>query len=176
MLKLTDMEQEQQIIAMCKQDLKYFTTIYQWYFLDVYRYAYSLVNDKHKAEDATSQAFMQAIENIRKYEFKGISIKNWLFTIVRNYMYKDYAKEKLSDVISSSEDEDYEQETTLEKLIQDEEQSEIMVRFNALEEHEKEIIRLHLWEEMDFPAIAQVLSSGESKVKMTYYRALKKIS
>ena len=67
-----------------------FDLIYEQYFLDVYRFIFSLSRDEKISEDITQETFLKAMKNIKK--FKGeCDIKFWLFQIAKN-TYFTYSK------------------------------------------------------------------------------------
>jgi RNA polymerase sigma-70 factor (ECF subfamily) len=172
----TNLEKEQQLITLCKTDSKYFGTLYEWYFKDVYRYAYSLTKDQSKAEDATSHTFYTALEKISQFEQKGVSIKNWLFVILRNYIYrKNNQLGQMAGLEDAKEGLDIESGNLLEGLIMDEQVSFIKQALNNLTPEEQEIIHLRIWEDMTFNGIADLMQLSLSSVKMTFYRSLLKI-
>lgn len=168
-----ELEQERVIVEECKSDLSRFTLIYDAYVGDVYRYCYSISKSKETAQDAVSFAFLQAIEKIKDYEFQGKSIKNWLFIIARNHIFKsDKKKEILDEKIEEMPDEN---EDILEQIADDMDAARVKDIIEDLNPDEKEIVKLKIWEELKFEEIAEITKLGLSSVKMKYYRALGEI-
>lgn len=167
-----ELKQEQALIESCKSDLSGFTAIYDAYVTDVYRYCFSITQNKEAAEDAVSFAFLQAIEKINEYEFRGKSIKNWIFIIARNYIYKSNTKEVSSEIVEDVADED---ESVLELMITEENIVAVKSVLSNLNSEEQEIVKLKIWEEMKFEEISEITGLGLSGVKMKYYRSLEKI-
>jgi RNA polymerase sigma-70 factor (ECF subfamily) len=88
-----DINQENDAVIKSKEDLSNFTSIYDAYVTDVYRYVYSRLQNKTEAEDITSETFLKALEKIATYTpQEGKTIKCWLFTIARNLMYDKYRR------------------------------------------------------------------------------------
>jgi RNA polymerase sigma-70 factor (ECF subfamily) len=168
-----DLVDEKKYIDACKNDLSAFTAIYDEYAQDVYRYCYSLSMEKETAEDAVSFTFLKAIEKIDQYEFRGKSIKAWLFIIARNQIYKQgrIKEDSYEEIL----DPPGESEGILEYLVSEENFSEVLIIIDSLKDQEKEVLRLKIWEELQFDEIAEIMEIGVSSVKMRYYRALEKI-
>ena len=73
--------------------------LFENYYMDLYRYAYALLNDQHNAEDIVSLTFESAIDSLERFEYRNVPIKYWLIGIARNSIYKKFRKEKfLTDV------------------------------------------------------------------------------
>lgn len=168
-----NIEQENLLIDQTKKDLKHFTTIYEEYVKDVYRYCYAIVNDKEKTEDIVSETFFKALKYIKTYTPQGKSIKCWLFTICRHEIYRNH-RPPTENLDENMDIASYDEEI-LSEIIKEEQQQNIRALLNKLPSKVSEIIRLKIWEEMTFEEISEILKEPESTVKMAYYRGLTKL-
>ncbi len=164
---------EMKLVELCKSDIRFFSTLYENYVKDVYRYSYSIAGNRETAEDATSFAFLTALEKINTFQYKGISIKAWLFVISRNYIFKTGQKGMINldpeiEVIDKDID-------VIEKMMIDESAKQVNSELLKLSSIENEIIRLRTFEELSFSEISTILNIGKSKTKMIYYRSLQKL-
>lgn len=169
-----DLQKEKEIIEACKKDLSAFGDIYDAYFQDVYRYSYSLTNNKNRAEEATSECFFKALGSIKKYEFKGKSIKCWLFVILRNIIYKGSQGNDLES-LELNQEVYAEGDSVLDQIISDENSGDLVLKLNSLNKIEKEVVLARIWEEYKFEEISQIMGYSLSKTKMLYYRAVNKL-
>lgn len=80
-----------QLIA--KGDHRAFNELMDHHLLHAFRYAYSLLNDTHKAEDVTQEAFMKAWTHAKTWKPQA-EVKNWLFRIARNLSIDEMRKTK----------------------------------------------------------------------------------
>lgn len=66
-----------------QHDQKAFAELVKRYLTAVFRFAYSISQNKELAEDITQETFMLVWENAQKWEPSG-QLKSWLFRIARN--------------------------------------------------------------------------------------------
>lgn len=168
-----ELSKEKELIEQTKKDSKKFEKIYREYVKDVFRYSLSIVYNQDKAEDITQEAFTKALENINKFQWKGLSIKAWLFTIARNTAYDRFAKKKempLGDRIKDAKDTEYTDKNVDPKL-----QSDISEALRKLPTVTREIVILKIWEEYKFIEIADIVDKTEGAVKMQFYRGIERL-
>ena len=67
--------------------------LFEEYYMDIYRYLFSLSRDASLSEDLTSEVFLEAVRSIAS--FRGRSdIKTWLFSIARHRWFAYLRKKK----------------------------------------------------------------------------------
>ncbi len=164
------------LISACKHDLRHFADIYKKYLDHVYRYSYSVLQSQEETEDIVGMTFETALNKISAYEYKGISLKSWLFQIARFHMSNKF---RLKSNDNQSFDESIFTEYQTEDIALKAVNTDLL---NRIEEYIKEypaiiqeILTLRLWQEMEFTEIAMVIGRKPGAVKMNYYRTLEKI-
>ncbi|MFN8594352.1 MAG: sigma-70 family RNA polymerase sigma factor [Thermomicrobiales bacterium] len=70
-------------MASAQRDQQLFAALYDRYFDAIYRYCHVRLGNAERAEDATQQIFIRAMEAILRYEDTG-RFRSWLFTIAHN--------------------------------------------------------------------------------------------
>lgn len=170
-----DLKDEVKLVEECRKSLAAFSKIYDAYVQDVYRYAYSRLNNRTEAEDITSETFLKAIEKFESYKvIPGRSIKWWFFTIARNLIIDKYRKK---DMVEFNEEfTSYNDEKILDVLCDKDMIKRVEEFIKEFKPPVPEIIQLRLWEELSFEEIADILGKSQASVKMAYYRALEKIN
>jgi RNA polymerase sigma factor (sigma-70 family) len=147
--------------------------IYNRYFKDVYLFIYSLSNDRHIAEDITSETFMKAIKAIDG--FKGdCDIKVWLFQIAKNSFYTYIKKNKKNldiDSVPERED-DFDMEKSVFSL---EDTMKIHEILHNLSEPYKEVFTLRVFGELSFKDIGRLFGKTDNWACVTYHSARNKI-
>ncbi len=150
------------------------------YMHSIYNYAYRMSGNKGDAEDVTQEIFLKVWKKIASYKEQS-SFKTWLFTIARNTLI-DWSRKKKSIVFSDMEKDS--EENTFEDTIPDHEltqeehfiqKQDTLLLTEALAEipnSYREILLLHINEEMTFKDIGIMLAKSTNTVKSQYRRAL----
>jgi RNA polymerase sigma-70 factor, ECF subfamily len=82
----TPQTDERQLIEAAQRDPVHFGELYERYFERVYAYVAKRVGSRHEAEDVTSDVFHRALENLSKFEWRGVPFVAWLYRIAANCM------------------------------------------------------------------------------------------
>jgi RNA polymerase sigma-70 factor, ECF subfamily len=166
---------EQEIIERSKKDSKAFGEIYEYYFERIYNYLYRQTDDEELAGDLCSQTFVNALNNLGKYEFRGFPFSAWLYKIASNEVNKHYRKNKGKKIFSI-------EELKVKELVDqvsdgwDEELITKAINYmNELPTDMVQVLELRFFEDKDFKEIAFILDITESGAKMRTYRALDKL-
>lgn len=172
----TEIEDEAKMIAKAKQDLQFFEPVYNKYYEPIFRYIYRKTDNEDAAADLTSRVFMNAMNSLDQFEFRGVPFGAWLYRIATNETNKHYRENKkrlltLEDhkvnlVMTCSELDDADMEQK-QKVLTD--------LIGELEEEEIRILELKFFEIKNFKEIAFILDKKESAVKMKMYRSLNKL-
>src|ERR1051325_5943151 len=78
------MEQERLLIEAAQKAPKRFAELYESNFERVYAFIVRRVQDRHKAEDLTSEVFHHALANLAAFEWRGVPFAVWLYRIAVN--------------------------------------------------------------------------------------------
>src|ERR1700722_8860556 len=98
------MEQERLLIEAAQRDPKRFAELYETNFERVYAFIVRRVQDRHEAEDLTSEVFHHALENLSKFEWRGVPFAVWLYRIASNAMADRWRKVSKMSADPISED------------------------------------------------------------------------
>ena len=168
-------QQEQALIELAKKDELAFGKLYDRYFDGIYGFVYRRTDEEQLAGDITSQVFLKALQNIKKYEFRGLPFSSWLYRIASNEINKYYRKKNRKVVFS------LEEERIREIIEEDEEDhkeaylSLLVECLNEMKTGVIEVLELRFFEEKNFKEIAYILDISESGAKMRTYRALEQL-
>jgi RNA polymerase sigma-70 factor (ECF subfamily) len=148
------------------------------YYIQVYRFAVSILQNTKDAEDATQEAFIAAITHLDKYRAKT-NIKAWLFTIAINNCrdrlrkYKRWQKRFVTwyeDRTLASRDPSPEVLT-----IRKEADSELWSVVNKMGEKHRTTIILRFVHGMSVREIAEILDISEGTVHSRLHYAIRKL-
>jgi RNA polymerase sigma-70 factor (ECF subfamily) len=174
---MTDAElnQERDIIERSKRDPRAFGELYEKHFDRIFNFIYRQTDDEELAGDLCSQTFINALNHLPGYEFRGVPFSAWLYRIARNEINKHYRKNKRKNVFSI-------EELKVKELIErsdetwDEELIQKLINFmKDLPTEMLQVLELRFFEDKDFSEIAFILDITESGAKMRTYRALDKL-
>ncbi|MEO1049934.1 MAG: sigma-70 family RNA polymerase sigma factor [Bacteroidota bacterium] len=163
---------EQEIVQAAKRNAKAFGKLYDKYFEGIFSFVYRRTDDEDIAADLTSQTFFKALQNIKKYEFRGLPFSAWLYRIASNEVNKHYRKTDTKALFSVEEG------RVLEIMAEsvenaDEEQLQLLVKLlKELPTAMVEVLELRFFEGKSFKEIAYILEITESGAKMRTYRAI----
>jgi len=172
-----DLEQEKQLIEAAKKDPDRFLDLYDKYYDCIYRYIYRRCGgDKDVTHDIASQTFLDALENMKSYQFQGYPFSSWLYKIAHNNVIKWYRKTNKSNYVPIEEVHDLSDKTQNQKEAADGilAQEQINKMMKKLSEDECEILRLKFYEGLSNIEIAEVMGLSVSNIGVKVFRTLKK--
>jgi len=90
----TQVKDDQAHIELALSDMANFRVLYEKYYETILHYIYQRVNSKEEAYDITSQVFLNAMVNLKKYSFRGLPFSSWLYRIAFNELNMLFRKNK----------------------------------------------------------------------------------
>jgi RNA polymerase sigma-70 factor (ECF subfamily) len=170
-----ELDKEREIIDRSRKDPRAFGELYEKYFDRIFNFIYRQTDDEELSGDLCSQTFINALNHLGSYEFRGVPFSAWLYRIARNEINKHYRKNKRKNVFSI-------EEIKVRELIErsdetwDEELVQKLINFmKDLPTDMLQVLELRFFEDKDFKEIAFILEITESGAKMRTYRALDKL-
>lgn len=170
-----DMQQEQILVEAAKQDPEQFRGLYSRYYERIFLYVWQRIDDKEVAHDVTSQVFLKAMQNLYKYEFKGVPFASWLYRIAKSEVYTVLRKQQvqrtvnidsvgMGDMVSEMEEDPYAEWMPV-----------LSAAVAELEEDDLQLVEMRFFEKRPFKEIADILDITENNAKVRTYRILEKL-
>ncbi|MDD4169997.1 MAG: sigma-70 family RNA polymerase sigma factor [Desulfotomaculaceae bacterium] len=160
------LENEAEIIEKAKKDVRSFMVLYEHYLPRIYKYAYYQVMDKQEAEDVASQTFLQAMENLHKYHYRGIPFGHWLYRIAASIIYHGQRDGKneysTADPVQLAGG-----QTAAEDRL------DLLMQLRTLPGMQQEVLVLRYIQDLSIRDTAQIMDRSEGAVKQLSYRAIK---
>ena len=153
-----------------KCDAEEFAAMYSAVYVDMYRFALCMMKNPHDAEDAVSEAVLQAYGHIGSLREEG-AFKSWIFTILANTCRKKWRQQE--------QDEKKAQLSFFEEdaAVPDWEQAaDVRDAFFVLEEDEQLIVGLSVFGGYTSSEIGAFLGKPAATVRSRRSRALGKMS
>lgn len=170
-----EIRRENEIIERSKRDPKAFGELYEKYFDRIFYFAMRQTGEEEAAGDIASQTFLNALNHVDRYRFRGFPFSAWLYKIATNEINKHYRRKKGKKVFSI-------EEARVRELVEqadsgpegwDEELVQRLVAYlKDLPTDMLQVLELRFFEDKDFREIAFILEMTESGAKMRTYRAL----
>lgn len=170
-----EIRKENEIVERSKKNPKDFAVLYEKYFDRIYYFILRQTDDEELAGDLASQSFVNVLNNLSKYQFRGLPFSAWLYKIASNEVNKHYRRNKGKKIYSI-------EEVKVREIIErgnedyDDELIERLLRYlRDLPSDMLQVLELRFFEDKDFKEIAFILDMTESGAKMRTYRALDKL-
>ncbi len=172
----TGLADEQVLVEAAKKDLKNFAVLYDTYYEAIFRYIYQRLDDKEVAFDTTQQVFLKAMNNLPKYEYRGVPFSSWLYRIAFSSVNDLFRKQKTQRTINIDSVRVYDIIEELEETKIDKYHDKIVaIITEELEEDELQLIEMRFLEKRAFKEIAEILDITENNAKVKTYRILDKL-
>ena len=170
-----EIKQELQLIEAAKENPARFGVLYDKYYKSIFVFIYRRSDDEELTADITSQVFLKALINIKKYEYKGVPFSAWLFRIAFNEINMYFRKNNAQRVVSLSQNGMLQiaQEAELDENTEGIKQ--MMSAIKQLDALELQLIELRFFEKHSFAEVSEIVGITENNAKVKVYRILDKL-
>lgn len=178
---MTDLE----LLLQIKQNPAAFSVLFKEYYKPIFGYILRRTGDFDDTADIAADAFLKAFHHIHHFDYKGISIKIWLYRIATNEVNLYFRhKQKHASLFERLDFENkqmfnhylHEDRVALELELQRHEQFRIVLNaLKTLPIHYQEVISLRYFEGKDNKEIAEILNIKEGTLKSLLSRGLEKL-
>ena len=159
---------EAELMRSALEDASAFEVLYRRWISPVFRYLYIRTGNKTDAEDLAAQVFLAVYQHIPRYRHQG-NFAGWLFTIARNCA-NQWMKHAVREHADLKADPPDGAPPLINKVMLDEELTQLRQLVMALPENQRELIYLRYVAGLSFPAMAKVLHRREEAIKKALYR------
>lgn len=167
-----DLSDEQQLVEAAQRDPEAFGAIYDRYFDRIYAYAYNHTGQHSDAEDVTAQAFKQAFENIKRFEWRGVPFGAWLYRITSNVITGQQRKRRPTAAFEEAIETPGGELSPEDTFLMGERNSELFDHVRRLPEYQRQAIMLRFGQTLSYAEIADTLNRTEGAVKQLIHRGL----
>jgi len=169
-------KEEAELINRCKQgDIKSYELLYNRYSRAMYHTCLRMVVNEADAEDILQDAFMEAFTNLGR--LKNIdAFAGWLKrTVINKALNQLKKKRKTWPETDDAELDNLPEEDTTDENDFREKVDAITAALNLLPDKYRVVINLHVFENLSFEEIADVLEIPSSTIRSQYLRSRQKI-
>ena len=162
-------------IQYAKEDPRGFEPLYNKYYEQILRYIYQRIDDKEMAFDITSQVFLKALNNIHKYEYRGVPFASWLYRIAKSELYQSFRDAKAKRTVNIDTVHLADMIDEMEEAGTDEDRKMLIHLIGELNDDEVQLIEMRYFEKRSFREIGEILEITENNAKVKSHRVLKKM-
>ena len=162
-------------IKYAKENPRGFEPLYNKYHEQIFRYIYQRIDDKDMAFDITSQVFLKALNNIHKYEYRGVPFASWLYRIAKSELYQSFRDKKSRRTVNIDTVHVADMIDEMEEDSTDEGRKLLIRLIGELNEEEVQMIELRYFEKRSYREIGEILEITENNAKVKSHRVLKKM-
>jgi RNA polymerase sigma-70 factor (ECF subfamily) len=176
-IPLTDSDEA--LVARAKRDREAFGCLYDRYVDQVYQFTYRRLKDHLTAEDITARVFFRALEQLPRFEWRGIPFGGWLMRIASNLIHdhqgdvqrhvslREWTEDGTAMAPSDpSMEEQYAARQTASMVWQE---------VSTLPTAEQQVLVYRFARDMSIREIATALGRTEGAVKQLLFRAVKRL-
>jgi RNA polymerase sigma-70 factor, ECF subfamily len=174
-----EVQDEWNIIEKSKLNPQEFALLYDAYFKPILQFVYQRLETKEQAVDIVQNTFVKALQNIGRFQFKGVPFSAWLYRIALNEVNDFYRKTGKNRMVNLDDN-------TANNLASDNEsnQEEEVVTFrkktlqNAIRQLSNEefvFLEMRFFDQLAFAEIAAIMGITENNAKVKTYRILEKV-
>jgi RNA polymerase sigma-70 factor (ECF subfamily) len=164
---------EENLVQRAKNnDQEAFAQLYEEHFDKIYRYLALRIGNEMEAEDMTQQVFLNALQSISSFRWKGVPFSAWLYRIAHNQAVDHLRKNKkrstvpLDESLVSSGDSPHsaaERKMDIEQLL---------AATRRLTGAQREVISLRFTSELSIAQVAGIMGKSEGAVKALQHSAI----
>ena len=166
------MQDEKKLVERAQHhDQEAFAQLYEEHFDKIYRYVTLKIGNETEAEDMTQQVFLNALQSISSFKWKGVPFSAWLFRIAHNQVV-DYFRSKKRTTVpldeSLASDNNNPQLLTEQKL----DIEQLILATKQLTEAQREVISLRFAGELSIAQVAKAIGKSQGAVKALQHSAI----
>ncbi|MBL4861548.1 MAG: sigma-70 family RNA polymerase sigma factor [Crocinitomicaceae bacterium] len=169
------LQEELTFITKAKQNPESFGPLYTKYHEQIFRYVYQRMNDEELAFDVTSQVFIKAMNNLHKYEYRGVPFSSWLYRIAKSELYQAFRDKKARKTVSVASMQLFEMIEEFEEDDSSKNKKKLFQCLSLLKEDDLELIELRYFEKRSYREIGEIIEITENNAKVRTFRALERL-
>jgi RNA polymerase sigma-70 factor (ECF subfamily) len=165
---------DDELAERAKTDSDAFGVLYERHVRRIYNYVYYRIGRAADAEDVTERVFIQALENLPRYQFRGAPFSAWLFRIAHNLVanwHRDSGRHPTDPIDGGEEWEDRAADPPSDALGA-EERRELRDLVGKLPADRQQLLVMKFVEERSNADIAREMRRTEGAVKALLHRTV----
>ncbi|MFK7969882.1 MAG: RNA polymerase sigma factor [Bacteroidia bacterium] len=171
----SQIQQEYAEIVAAQKNPQRFGPVYERYYEQIFLFIIKRTGEEMLAADITSQVFLKAMLNLKKYQFKGLPFSSWLYRIAINEVNQYFRDNKGTRHISLESGGVTHLMEEVDEPVDQEHIAHLLRTLDQLKPEEVQLVELRYFERMRFKEIATILHITENNAKVRLSRILKRL-
>lgn len=163
------MDDAQLVRQVGQGDAKAFHELYARYADRVFRYAFTLLRDRHLAEDVVQETMIALWNGARRFAGRS-QVSTWIFGIARHQAYRAHRNEAKGGRSPEERAEEPDPSPAVER------ETRVQRAVAALPPEQREVVFLAFYEGLPYAEIARVQGVPEGTVKSRMFHAKRKLA
>ena len=169
------LQEELVLIRQAKKDPERFGPLYRKYHEQIFRYIYQRMDDQDLAFDVTAQVFIKALNNLHKYEYRGVPFSSWLYRIAKSELYQAFRDRKARRTVNVESMHLFEMIEEFEEDDNTANKRKLFQCLSLLKDSDLRIIEMRYFEKRSYREIGDILEISENNAKVRSFRALERL-
>jgi RNA polymerase sigma-70 factor (ECF subfamily) len=161
---------ERELILAAQRDRAAFAPLYERYVDQIYAYAYSLTHNRELAEDVTAATFARAMEELPRFEWRGVPYSAWLYRVAANLVARDKRRPGWIELSPHLRDDD--EESPEEQATRRDRDEHIRAAVADLPADQRQAVLLRFGGDLRNKEIAAIMGRSEGAIKLLTFRAM----
>jgi RNA polymerase sigma-70 factor (ECF subfamily) len=157
------------MIAAAQRDRAAFAPLYERYVDQIYAYAYSLTRNRELAEDVTASTFARAIEDLPRFEWRGVPYSAWLYRVAANLVARQGRGPAWVDIDAHQPVDGESPEVIAEQRDRD---ATVRAAVAKLPDDQRQAVLLRFGGDLRNREIGDIMGRSEGAVKLLTFRAM----
>jgi RNA polymerase sigma-70 factor (ECF subfamily) len=164
-----ELEAERLLIDAAQRDRAAFAPLYERYVDQIFAYAHTLTRNRELAEDVTAATFAKAIEDLPRFEWRGVPYSAWLYRVASNLVARQARRPAWVDIDTHPPIDHVTPEVIAE---QRDREAEVRSAVALLPDDQRQAVVLRFGGELRNREIAEIMGRSEGAVKLLTFRAM----
>jgi RNA polymerase sigma-70 factor (ECF subfamily) len=164
-----ELEEERLMIEAAQRDRAAFAPLYERYVDQIFAYAHTLTRNRELAEDVTAATFAKAIEELPRFEWRGVPYSAWLYRVAANLVARQARRPAWVDIDSHQPVDPESPEHIVEERAR---AAEVRDAVALLPDDQRQAVLLRFGGDLRNREIAEIMGRSEGAVKLLTFRAV----
>jgi RNA polymerase sigma-70 factor (ECF subfamily) len=164
-----ELEAERLMIEAAQRDRAAFGPLYERYVDQIYAYAHTLTRNRELAEDVTAATFAKAIEDLPRFEWRGVPYSAWLYRVAANLVARQARRPAWVDIDAHQPVDTRSPEVIVE---QSDREAGVRAAVARLPDDQRQAVLLRFGGELRNREIGEIMGRSEGAVKLLTFRAM----